>query len=320
MVSRERLIDFGVSLARFATARRARAVGQLLLLVTFVFVLIRLRSTWRDSNVELSDIDWVALSGAVLVAGAGAVASAFIWLRILDRLGLKTDRRWTAIFFQAQLAKYIPGSVWQYAGRATLARARGLPMRSVAVSLPIEVGASIGGAAVVSALLLGAWGLGVAAAILLLCVALTHRVEDSGLRIRRELAAGGATLPLYAIAALASGAAFWLTAYALLSVPAAEFFYYAGAFSAAWVAGLVAIYAPGGIGVREAVLVGLLHSRLGSADALAVAAASRGVMTLIDGVLATVGFLLLRGHHAVRANPAATRGALSAEPGKSSAP
>jgi uncharacterized membrane protein YbhN (UPF0104 family) len=317
MVSREHILQLGTKLGLRVTTRRARAVGQLLLLMTLVFVLVRLHSIWRDSTVSLNEIDWLPLSGAFLVAIGGVVASGFIWLRILENLGLKTDRRWTAIFFQAQLAKYIPGSVWQYAGRATLARARGLPIRDVALSLPIEVSASVGGAAVVSAFLLGLWGLGIAAAALLASVWLTLRANRSALRMLRELRAVGATLPLYAITALALGASFWLTANALLSVPATQFLYFVGAFSAAWIAGLVAIYAPGGIGVREAVLVAVLHSRLGSADALALAATSRAVMTLIDVAVAAVGFFLLRGREA-RARSHAPLATLSPDPGESS--
>jgi hypothetical protein len=58
----------------------------------------------------------------------------------------------------AQLGKYIPGSIWQYAGRAAMARSKGLPVRSVAMSLPIEFAASAVAAAATGAFLLGWWG------------------------------------------------------------------------------------------------------------------------------------------------------------------
>jgi hypothetical protein len=48
-----------------------------------------------------------------------------------------------------------------------------------------------------------------------------------------------------------------------------------------------------GIGVREAMIVVLLRSRLGSADALVVAAASRGILIAVELAAAAVGFLLL---------------------------
>jgi len=103
MVSRERLVNTAESVARVATARRTRAAGQVLLLVTLVFVLVRVRSIWHDSSIDLAGVDWWALIGALLIAAAGVAASAFIWLVILERLGLRTRPRWVSIFFQAQL-------------------------------------------------------------------------------------------------------------------------------------------------------------------------------------------------------------------------
>jgi len=107
--------------------------------------------------------------------------------------------------------------------------------------------------------------------------------------------AGAAVAPLYALVLFAIGAGFWLTAHALLGVPFDDLLVYAGAFSAAWVVGVVAVFAPGGLGVREAMLVAILHGRLGSADALVLAAVSRGILTLVDLLAAGVGVLLISG-------------------------
>jgi glycosyltransferase 2 family protein len=48
---------------------------------------------------------------------------------------------------------------------------------------------------------------------------------------------------------------FWLTARALVTVRIHDLPVYAGAHGVAWLVGFVAVYAPGGLGVREAVLV-----------------------------------------------------------------
>ena len=108
------------------------------------------------------------------------------------------------------------------------------------------------------------------------------------------LRAGVRATELYGAVWLLVGTSFWLTALAFVAVPTADVPRYFGAFATAWVVGLVAIYAPGGIGVREAVLVGLLRGKIGSADALVVAAASRLVLTFVDLVGAAVGYLVLR--------------------------
>ena len=51
---------------------------------------------------------------ALFFLGVGMTMAGLIWLAILESLGLRTQLRWVWIFFQAQLGKYIPGSVWQY--------------------------------------------------------------------------------------------------------------------------------------------------------------------------------------------------------------
>jgi uncharacterized membrane protein YbhN (UPF0104 family) len=294
MVSRERLLRLGATVAEHTTTKRVRVVGQLLLVAGLAFVVVRLRSIWHDSSVELAGVDWLALAGAFVVAGTGVIASAFIWLAILERLGAKTRRGWTSIFFQAQLAKYIPGSLWQYAGRATLASARGLPVRPVTISLPVELGASLVGAAALSALLLGGWGVLIAAAVLVALVLLSHHSRSAVTPLRVAASAGATGAVLYIGAWFAVGAGFWLTANALLQVPFGQLLFYVGAFTGAWVIGLLAIYAPGGIGVREAILVAVLRSRLGSGDALVLAGVSRALMTILDIALTATAVIVSR--------------------------
>jgi uncharacterized membrane protein YbhN (UPF0104 family) len=249
------------------------------------FALVRLRSIWHDSHISLAQVDWLALSGAFVVSLIGVAAGGFIWLSILRRLGVDTQRRWSAVFFQAQLAKYIPGTLWQYAGRATLARAQGIPVRAVGVSLPIELAALALGAAAMSPLLFGWWGV-LAVGALAIAAAAAER-----LAARRPIVAAGAHAWLYYMCVWAPvGLGFWLTARALVVVPAHDLPLYVGAYAIAWLVGFVAVYAPGGLGVREAVLVALLRNRLGTADALVVAAVFRAVLTLADLALAGAGF------------------------------
>src|SRR5437762_11185382 len=121
MVSRERFLRLGATVAEQATTKRVRLVGQLLLLAALVFVALRARSLWHGNTVDFANIDWLSITGAFLVTGAGVLATGFIWLAVLQRLGAHTRHWWTAIFFQSQLAKYIPGTFWQYAGRLALA-------------------------------------------------------------------------------------------------------------------------------------------------------------------------------------------------------
>lgn len=290
MVSRERLLRLGATVAEHATTRRVRAVAQVLLLAAIVFIAFRVRSLWHGSHIELGRVDWLALVGAFVLAVAGTAAGALIWLVILEALGVRTQRRWAGLFFQAQLGKYIPGSVWQYAGRVAVARSNGIPVRPTGVSLPVEFIASGLAGGLVAALLVGWWGMAAVAAVAVLLIVAARLARFRRPAVRATVRATVLYLPVW----LLLGGSFWLCARGLLAVPARDLALYMGAFAVAWLAGLVAIYAPGGLGVREAVLVALLSSRLGAADALVVAAASRLTLVLADVMLAVVATAAMR--------------------------
>ena len=310
----ERLVGIG---AAATASRRIRIAAQLVLAGGLIFVALRLRSIWHDSRLDLDRIDWPLLAVAAALTAGSTAGTGFVWLAILRWLRVDVRSWHVGIFLQAQLGKYIPGSIWQYAGRVTLARAYGLPWRAVAVSLPIELAASALAGAAGSLLLLGGWG---AAGALLVLLALSSvgvpPVEPRARRFLRRavrgrdldgaVAAGARAVGPYAAILAVYGFGFWLTAKALFDVPATDVPRYVGAFVAAWLAGLVAIYAPGGIGVREAVLVAALRGKLGSPDALVVAAASRVLLTFVDVAAAGAGFVLTRRARRGDAAPAGT--------------
>jgi uncharacterized membrane protein YbhN (UPF0104 family) len=290
MVSRERLQRLGATAAERATTRRARAIGQVLMLAAIVFIALRARSLWHGSHIELGRVNWPAMVGAFMLAAAGTAAGGLIWLAILESLGVRTRLRWVWIYFQAQLGKYIPGSVWQYAGRAAAARSSGIPVRPVGVSLPVEFVASGLAAGSMAGFLLGWWGAAIVGAAAVFLVAGRRLARRGRPVVRATVLATVLNLPTW----LLLGGSFWLCAHGLLGVPEHDIAFYAGAFAVAWLAGLVAIYAPGGIGVREAVLVALLSGRIGAADALVIAAASRLIFILVDALLAGIASAALR--------------------------
>jgi uncharacterized membrane protein YbhN (UPF0104 family) len=70
-----------------------------------------------------------------------------------------------------------------------------------------------------------------------------------------------------------------------------------GGFALAFVLGILVVVAPAGLGVREAVLALCLGSVLPADDAVAVAIASRLLVTVVDGILAGVALLAARHGH-----------------------
>ena len=234
------------------------------------------------------------------------VAYGCIWPLILRLLGAPVPSDALGIFLQSQLGKYLPGSVWHYAGRVGIARRRGVPARVTLSSLGVEVGASALAAAIVGTLVLPlSIALPLAVALIGIVVAasrlarttrlerwLSRRVPFEGVAgaVRAMPASTVLYLPVWAV----YGVALWLTARAFFPVPVGEVAFFAGAFALGWLAGMVVVFAPGGIGVREAILVALLGPRIGHAEAIVVAAASRVLLTSIDVLAGAVALGLSR--------------------------
>lgn len=277
-------------LRRLVDDPRLRLTTQALLVVGIAFAALRLRSVWQDSDVRLGRVDAVPLVGAGVLTACGMAGTGLVWIRILRTLGAPTRVWYAAMFFQAQLSKYIPGSIWQYAGRAALARRHGVPFRLAALSLPVEVAASAAAAGALSLLLLGGWGVAAAPALIAAAYALAAALRRRTVRAAVLATAG------YAVVWLVIGTGFWLTERAVVGAAAPDVRWSTGAFAAAWVVGFVAVYAPGGIGVRETMIVLLLRGRIGTAEALAVALVSRGLFAVVDLVAGVLGAVVLRRH------------------------
>jgi hypothetical protein len=113
-------------------------------------------------------------------------------------------------------------------------------------------------------------------------------------RLLRRAAPGALTQPqpggtgiLVGIAAnfiawLGYGVALWLLARGLLPASELSLRLAIAVFTASYLAGFLALLAPGGIGVREGVFILLLQGPLGIAAATALAVASRLLLTLTE--------------------------------------
>jgi len=81
-----------------------------------------------------------------------------------------------------------------------------------------------------------------------------------------------------------------------------------GAYSLSWAIGFLAVFAPAGAGVREAVMIAVLHTQTTGAIALTVALVSRGISVVADTLTgaaasALVGRRRLRQIRAARRRP-----------------
>jgi len=273
-------------------------------------------------------VDWPALLAAsALVLGAFALmvltwsASLRWWNASLSFLSAL--RIWSL----SNLARFIPGAVWQFAGLAALAADEGISPLAATGAVLLQQLMLLATGVVVAVMMAPGWvepiagGLSpVAAAIaaIVVLVALAFVIPATmpaigrglGRLVKRQFAwprpssgaFAGYTAALL-IPWLIYAAAFWLFARALLGESAPGLAVAGGAFVASYVAGIVAIFAPAGIAVREAALVAMLAPVLEGRVALALALGSRLWMIALEILMAAVvvGLYRARGRPARRA-------------------
>lgn len=203
----------------------------------------------------------------------------------------------------SQLGKYVPGSIWQFVGRAAAYRARGAQYGPIRDALLIESIWILFGSALAGVLLAGpdivdivGGSLGAAAAWWLGgCLFLGVLGVIWLLATRRTLVLRYLRLafpPLRAVAVQAAvwaslGLSFWVLALACgLQV---SLVFATGLFAAAYAVGFLVPFAPAGLGVRDGILTIGLLPYLPAGEALTVSLLARLVYLLVD-----VGLVLLQ--------------------------
>jgi uncharacterized membrane protein YbhN (UPF0104 family) len=225
---------------------------------------------WRAAqDVDLADIHYVPLFMAFGAALVWWLTLAFGWAALLD-----DGRPWHAMssWCRTQVARYLPGGIWAVAARATTVQGRVRDKLTAVTAenvLVLVVSLAVGG--VWATVHDWRWGLltVLVAAPLLASRWLERRTRITHRGIRR--AAGS-----YAVGYTAYGLLGVLVQIAVSGVQSPTYpLYVAGASCVAWAAGLVVVFAPGGVGVREVVYVALLSGLYPRAELEAGAVTSR---------------------------------------------
>ena len=288
---------------------------------------------WKDVAPALKGLraDW----GRVLGSGAIVLSTYFIlveaWRATLrvwsESLPFGTAAR---IWFVSNLGKYVPGKVWQIAAMGAMAQKAGVSAAAaVGSSLIVNLVSIVAGFAVIAVTAAGKVGTAVGvgassgggrsaelaviaiaiaggAALLLAPVAvprlatLAGRVTGRSIPIPRVppraiwVAAASTTASW-----LLYGIAFALFAHGVSPRATGNASSYIAVYTGSYLAGYLALFAPGGVGVREAILV-LAMPRFGLAsapDAAVIAITSRLWLTILEIL---PGLLLLQRRRAAQ--------------------
>jgi hypothetical protein len=217
----------------------------------------------------------------------------------------------------SNLGRYIPGKVWSVAGLVVLAERSGVRRSAAAVSAfamqAVVLGTGVMLVAIAtphaaSPILLG--GAVVAAVALIGVLAWPRSAQWLGALADSKVPLP--PLPLSAILGSSAlmllswatfGVSFWMLVRGLISTATVPLPAAMGMFALGYVMGLLAVIAPGGLGVRDLALVGFLTPLLGSGGALAVSLASRVQLTLTEAGSAGIALLLKPAEKETRDRP-----------------
>lgn len=266
------------------------------------------------------ETDWAsildAMDGTLFIAALVIQIVAHSFLPLLGylnhtELGYDIDRsRAYRYWFLSQLAKYIPGGIWQMTAKAVLYHENGMP-RAVATASSIwELIVILTGA-----LTVGLLGIGILPANLRVIVAAAILTAVSAgffsmwpaawlvlKRIGIKLAVIDVMLDLYQTVGRARWTMFvkqYVVIIAIWTLMGTSFFVLlaslqrdvpiswaeaVGTFAFGWSIGFVVLVSPGGVGPREAAVTAMLAPSIGLPTAFAVALMSRFQWTVAEGI------------------------------------
>jgi len=257
--------------------------------IAIAFLAIAFRDALHRSK-GLSLPEWPNLVAAVTLQLAAVIFSSLGWASLFEGRS-----RWLLArgYLASQLAKYIPGAIWQPIGQVKLAADAGVRVRPAAVTFLLHAGIQVIAGGMLGVLVVFSDEpstsirllalLGLLPALMLQprwLVSLFRALERwTRRRIGSELVLGQAVLrslgwSVATLAAAGLGFTVLLTSVAppevrispTVAVPA---------FVLAWTAGFLAIPVPAGLGIREGVLIAVLGPTVTAAPVIAASVFQR---------------------------------------------
>ncbi len=262
------------------------------------------RSAWAELSTGSYDFGLGRAGLAVLGLALAYLGTVGIWKMLFADLGVPVRfsdalQLWSF----SNLGRYLPGKVWQVVGMVVVAKDLGIPPGVAAAAAFINLGFQICTGALVGLVLFPSsfarleWSgpvLTIIAAGVL--VPLAWPAVLNGILGRLPAALGcSQTRPLarsallrlavaHIVIWLVHGAMFLLFAGSFGAVSADAYPRFAGTYALAYVVGLIAVFAPGGIGVRE----GMIGVLLGATDAIAIPVHALAVAARLWAIAAEV--------------------------------
>ncbi|WP_246687429.1 hypothetical protein [Mesorhizobium sp. B3-1-7] len=265
-------------------------IGAFLGLAGVVFVGIRLHGYAGEIDFRrMGAGSYAAIAALAGVYGASNLLLALGWRHLMHHAGVQVSRSWAVrAYAVSQLAKYVPGNIFQFAGRQAIGLAAGIGNGPLVKSTLHELAFLVAGGVLFSPLVLPlvltglpnwlGWISFIAAVAIVLCVAVRAGGADFGAAAVFYLAFLALSGVVFAAACDLAGGTGRVALYPAI----------AGAYVVAWLVGLVTPGAPAGIGIREAILLVLLGG-LSTGPIILLAVVIGRIITVLGDLLFFAG-------------------------------
>ena len=270
---------------------------------------------WGQIEAALRHLGFLSVGAALVSVVLAQVCTALMWRQLLASLGSPLPAGAAArILFIGQLGKYLPGSIWPVLAQMEMGKAHKVPRsRSASASVLVMLLTLIVGLLIALVTLPFAagpmpyrWALLITPVLLvMLYPKLLNSIIARLLKLARQpplevpLTASALSRALgWAVGVwVCYGLQIWILA-TRLGAPAGKTALIAlGGFAFAWSVGFVIVFAPAGAGVRDVLLLLMLHPVLSTADATVVVLVSRVLLTAADLLTAAAATRLGRRHY-----------------------
>lgn len=289
---------------------RSPIVRWTFVVIALTFIVLFVLQNASEIGDALARLTPIVILAVALLCVVYVMLTLQAWRSVLRDLGHSIAFRSSVpLFGVSQLAKYVPGGVWNIVAAAELGTVHGVPRRTSVASMTVTLLISVISGTVIGLIafaasppgLVSQWGwvlwIVLPLALLLLPPILNRALGvvwrlarlqplDSAVTVRGVGVATGWSLCGWIVA----GIAVFVLAIDLGAPPTVlTLALCVGGYAIAWITGFLFVIAPAGIGVREVVLAVALAGVVDAAEAAVIVLILRVVLTGVDLVLAAIG-------------------------------
>jgi len=296
-----------------------KSISWLIVLLVAVLFVQALARDWSNVQDTLQDMSWTSWLSVVFFVTAVAV-SGILWGRLVYQLGGRKVQIVDAVRIHSAswLLKYVPGQVGSLINKIAWAHKQGLSKKSIGATVIYENVLMVFASILLSVPLL--WSVGAEALsngtillsalvvlpmLIVLNQTIFYKVLNTALKLaRRKPIEKNNTLTSlqiakntigYAIPRSLNGVGFVVIAAAILPVTPDMFVSLASIYILAGVVGMLALFVPSGLGVREGVIVVLASFYFAPEQAIVLSLVARFFATVADIGVFAVYIILNKG-------------------------